>query len=162
MRKKTQIPNPQSQNDVFFIISHDGRVRVIPRTTRKGLAQRKTKCMKEQFGYLEAISRDCRWSLLNWLRSVYGHWRLAELLKVSRGTLQYWISRKKHPSNENLSRIIDLAIKTDEKYATELLTRDLVTSMIDFMEKMKDRIRNNEEALKLMKKLAEKMMEVIK
>ena len=160
--RKPQAQNPSSNsNDVFFVITWNGKVKVIPRTTRKGLAQRRTECQKAKYGYLEAVSRDMRWMLINWLRSIYGHWRLAEMLGISRGTLQSWISRRKHPSNENLAKIIQLGIQTDKELTIKALFEDLAESFLDFLEKYKEELRELAKKSVNVKGFSERLKEII-
>ena len=83
------------------------------------------------------------------------------MLGISRGTLQSWVSRRKHPSNENLAKIIQLGIQTDKELTIKALFEDLAESFLDFLEKYKEELRELAKKSVNVKGFSERLKEII-
>jgi hypothetical protein len=79
-------------------------------------------------GLFEYISRATRVELVSLLVDTIGSTRrLAEKLRVSHVTVHKWLRPgSAHPSNQNLQKIVELAIELDGAATSKILRRDLL------------------------------------
>jgi hypothetical protein len=76
----------------------------------------------------EYISRHARVELIELLLDKFGSIsRVAREIGVTEGAVRKWVNyNSTHPSNQNLQKIVRLALELDEDYTRDVLKRDFL------------------------------------
>jgi len=103
------------------------------RARERGAKARVQDFDKEKYWWVEGLSRDLRLFLVNVGIAKFGHWKLAEYLHKSRGTIADWASGRKMPSNESMIQLIRLLLRslddTGRSELVELIATDLAENI---------------------------------
>jgi hypothetical protein len=87
----------------------------------------------EDAGLCEHVSRASRFELASLLVSRLGSpTNLAAKLNITEMAVRKWLLRLTHPSNINLSKMIEIAAELDAQQANEILKNDLAKHQASF------------------------------